>query len=183
MHPTRGSIQIDSQPFRVLLFRRRPPLPPDFARVCHTTVATIGLRAAAARVCCDVGGPRIDECHGEGPSTALLLTIFGGAQLSTSTPVSPLRRDVGARPGAARQDGAAVRAHSQEEGALRLVVLAAEVGGRWSQETVTVLLLRCLVRRVTIVVSWLHRWARLLACSTAHSCALFAGTVITRELS
>ena len=60
--------------------------------------------------------------------------------------VSPVRHDGTARPGAAECDGVALtQARRQKErtypelvgegGRARLVVFAAEVGGRWSEET------------------------------------------------
>ena len=75
------------------------------------------------------------------------LTLWHGAQLAIDTTlVSPLRRDGSARFRAADQDGAVLmearrrkeRTYpelSGEGGRARLVVLAAEVGGRWSDET------------------------------------------------
>ena len=75
------------------------------------------------------------------------LTLWHGAQLVIDTTlVSPLRHDGSARFRAADQDGAVLmearrrkeRTYpklSGEGGRARLVVLAAEVGGRWSDET------------------------------------------------
>ena len=75
------------------------------------------------------------------------LTIFDGAQLAVDTTmVSPLQRDGTARRRAADHDGAALEDArrrkertrpelSGERGRGRLVVLGAEVGGRWSGET------------------------------------------------
>ena len=75
------------------------------------------------------------------------LTLWHGAQLAIDTTlVSPLRRDGSARFRVANQDGAVLmearrrkeRTYpelSGEGGRARLVVLAAEVGGRWSEET------------------------------------------------
>ena len=74
-------------------------------------------------------------------------SIFGGAQLAIDTTlVCPLSRDGTARRGAASRDGISLTAARQrkertypelsgEGGRARLVVLAAEVGGRWSVET------------------------------------------------
>ena len=75
------------------------------------------------------------------------LTLWRGAQLAIDTTlVSPLRRDGTTRARAANHDGAALEDArrrkeatypelSGEGGRARLVVLAAEVGGRWSAET------------------------------------------------
>ena len=73
--------------------------------------------------------------------------LFGGVQLAIDTTlVSPLHADDSARPGAAQNDGVALRVarrpkerrHPELSGhnnRCRLVVLAVEVGGRWSDET------------------------------------------------
>ena len=75
------------------------------------------------------------------------LTLFRGAQLAIdATMVSPLHRDGSARRRAAAVDGAALEAARRRKertypelagdgGRARLVVLAAEVGGRWSTQT------------------------------------------------
>ena len=75
------------------------------------------------------------------------LTLFRGAQLAIDTTmVSPLHRDGSARRRAAAVDGAALEAARRRKertypelagdgGRGRLVVLAAEVGGRWSTQT------------------------------------------------
>ena len=77
------------------------------------------------------------------------LALFGGVQLAIDTTlVSPLHADGSARPGAARNDGVALRVArrrkerrypelSGHNNRCRLVVLAGEVGGRWSDETRT----------------------------------------------
>ena len=75
------------------------------------------------------------------------LTLWRGAQLAVDTTmVSPLRRDGSPKPRAANHDGAALEVARRkkentfpelagEGGRARLVVLAAEVGGRWNAET------------------------------------------------
>ena len=75
------------------------------------------------------------------------LTLWQGAQLAIDTTlVSPLRRDGSPRRGAARRAGVALEEARRrkettypqlvgEGGRARLVVLAAETGGRWSDET------------------------------------------------
>ena len=75
------------------------------------------------------------------------LPLFGGAQLAIDTTlVSAVRQDGTPRPGATVRDGVALRdARRRKErvypeltgvgGGARLVVIAGEVGGRWSSET------------------------------------------------
>ena len=75
------------------------------------------------------------------------LPLFGGAQLAIDTTlVSPVRQDGTPRRGAASRAGTAPAEARQEKartcpeldvqgGRARLVVLAGEVGGRWSSET------------------------------------------------
>ena len=75
------------------------------------------------------------------------LPLFDGAQLAVDTTlVSPLHCDGSARPGAPSSDGVAFSAARQRKERAypelvgphrraRLVVLAGEVGGRWSEET------------------------------------------------
>ena len=77
------------------------------------------------------------------------LPLFGGVQLAVdATLVSPLHCDGTARPGSARVDGAALAVARRRkecthpelvgrQARARLVVLAGEVGGRWSVETST----------------------------------------------
>ena len=74
------------------------------------------------------------------------LPLFHGAQLAIDTTlVSPVSRDGLPHPRCVRVDGAALTAARRKErtypeltgqfGRARLVVLAGEVGGRWSEET------------------------------------------------
>ena len=115
------------------------------------------------------------------------LPLFGGAQLAIDTTfVSPVRADGEPRGQCARQDGAALaeahrlkhRTHpefSGSQGRARLVVLAAEVGGRWSGEARSFVRLlarakaRCLHRvlRGRARQVWRYRWSALLSCATA----------------
>ena len=102
-----------------------------------------------------------------------------GAQLAVDTTlVSVLRRDGSPRPRCANEDGAAVAAARRRKeltypeltsrnGRTRLVVLACEVGGRWSEEAQD--FVRSLARakargespylRVRARQAWLLRWA------------------------
>ena len=118
------------------------------------------------------------------------LTLWQGAQLAIDTTlVSPLRGDGSARPRAADHHGAALEAarrkkettHSEvalgAEGRARLVVLAAEVGGRWSNETSQFLCGLAKARAETVPMilqgrakaAWLRRWSSLLACSAVRA--------------
>ena len=121
------------------------------------------------------------------------LPLFHGAQLAIDTTlVSPLSRNGAAKRQCAGTDGAAmVQARQRKErtypvlaqvhGRARLVVLACEVGGRWSGELLRFLYLvaeakvrgeleefRDLVNR-----AWMTRWSSLLACTAARALALF----------
>ena len=116
--------------------------------------------------------------------------LHGGAQLAIDTTmVSPLHRDGRARRGAVAHDGAALRQArtrrtypelAGEGGRARLVVLAAEVGGRWSEETAEFLssLSWAKVRELPEDLqrdgrkSWLRRWKKLLGCTAAKAFAM-----------
>ena len=120
------------------------------------------------------------------------VALHGGAQLAIDTTmVSPLHRDGSVRRGAAAHDGAALRqARTRKErtypelagegGRAGLVVLAAEVGGRWSEETVEFLssLAWAKVRELPEDLqrdgrrSWLRRWKKLLGCTAAKAFAM-----------
>ena len=111
------------------------------------------------------------------------LPLFGGVQLAIDTTmVSPLHRDGRARRGTAQQNGKALeearrrkeRTYPElagEGGRAGLIVLGAEVGGRWSEETVEFLssLAWAKVRELPEELhrAWLRRWQRLLACTAA----------------
>ena len=117
------------------------------------------------------------------------LTLWHGAQLAINTTlVSPLRRDGTARRRAANHDGAALEEARQRKertylelsgdgGRARLVVLAAEVGGRWSRETAEFLCALAKARAQSeplllqgrAQAAWLRRWSAMLACSAARS--------------
>ena len=123
------------------------------------------------------------------------LPLFNGAQLAIDTTlVSPIRGDGQPRPGCAAH---AVR-HWQwpgenkrrtypelsgQHGRARLVVLAAEVGGRWSAESRGFInqLAKGKARSVPRILSgrarqaWQHRWSSMLACAAARAFALCIG--------
>ena len=120
------------------------------------------------------------------------LTSWHGAQLAVDTTmVSPVRRDGTARPGAAERDGVALtQARRQKErtypelvgegGRARLVVLVAEVGGRWSEEIAQFLCSLAKARSESsrfllqnrVKAAYIRRWSGILACAAARSLAL-----------
>ena len=69
---------------------------------------------------------------------------------------------------------------SGEGGRARLVVLAAEVGGRWNEETATFLsalakakaLESPLMLQGRVQAAYIRRWSAVLACSAAHALSL-----------
>ena len=118
------------------------------------------------------------------------LTLWHGAQLSIDTTlVSPLHGT--ARRTAADCNGAALKQArrlkettspelSGEGGRARLVVLAAEVGRRWSEEMAQFLRAPAkphartapLILQNRVKAAWLRRWSNVLACSAARAFAL-----------
>ena len=114
------------------------------------------------------------------------LPLHGGAQ--DTAMVSPLHRDGSARQGAVAHDGAALRqAHTRkvrtcpevagEGGKARLVVLAAEVGGRWLEETEEFLSSLTWAKVAEDLQrdgrrSWLRRRKELLGCTAAKAFAM-----------
>ena len=108
------------------------------------------------------------------------LPLWGGAQLAVdATLVCPLGRDGTAHPRTADEDGAWLReARRRKETTYpelldarrcRLVVMALEVGGRWSQEALQFvrLLADCKARsapellRASVKAAWIQRWTGL----------------------
>ena len=115
-------------------------------------------------------------------------TLWQAAQLAIDgTMVSPVRSDGTARP---REDGAALKESRRrmertyperagDGGRARLVVLGAEVDGKWSAETAQLLsaLAKARAREVPLVLqaraetAWRKRWSNILACSAARAFA------------
>ena len=156
------------------------------------------LESAAARICREAGG-RVttnvfvrdldvavpNALDGRCLEVADGLPLFGGAQLAVDTTlVSPLHAD-GSRH-AADSDGAvlATARRRQErtypelvgpESSARLVVLAMETGGRWSDEAMAFvrLLARAKVRseprilKKRVEQAWRLRWLSMLGCAAA----------------
>ena len=156
------------------------------------------LEVAAAQVCREAGARVSTNLHVRDMDLAVFnnlddrrlevvavgLTLWQGAQLAIDTTlVSPLRRDGSARPRAADHDGAELEeARRRKErtypelsgdgGRARLVVLAAEVGGRWSVETAQFLVSLAKAKadaadvlRGRVQQAHIRRWSALLACS------------------
>ena len=120
------------------------------------------------------------------------LPLFHGAQIAVDTTlVSPLRRDGTPHSRCAREDGAALRQARQRKervypelsgahGRARLVVLASEVGGRWSAEAQA--FLRQFTRaksrqepptlRASAKLAWIWKWSMILACASDRAFAL-----------
>ena len=122
------------------------------------------------------------------------LVIYGATRLGEAlccdaTLVSPLRTDGRPHPGAADRDGVALMVARRRKaarypeltrpGPQRLVVLAAEVGGRWAAEASD--LVRTLVRlrshrapavlRRSAAAGWSRRWWELLGCALQRALA------------
>ena len=122
------------------------------------------------------------------------LSLFGGVQLAIdATLVSALHGDGTARAGSATRQGAALvvarrrkeRTYQELAGA-RLVVLAGEVGGRWSAETASFLtaLAQHKAQRApellkgSVEAAWKRGWAALLSCAAAKA---FAASLLGRR--
>ena len=133
--------------------------------------------------------PRIDGRPSQGFGCRSGVRAAPRAQFAIDTTmVSPLHRDGMARR-AADNNGAALEDELVgERGRARLVVLGAEVGGRWSGETAGFLsalsqakaesapeIVREEVRR-----AWLRRWRNLLSCTAARA---FATSFLERRTS
>ena len=116
----------------------------------------------------------------------IIAILWQDAVAVDTTFVSPLHCDGSVRSGAARIDGAALTGARREKertcpefvgphARVRLVVLAGEVGGRWTKETQ--IFLRHLARakarseprilRGRVEQVWRLRWPSILACSAA----------------
>ena len=95
-----------------------------------------------------------------------------------------------AREGAANRNGVAIRsAHRRKErtypelagagGRARLVILAGEVGGRWSPETAHFLRALAVAKardvpsilQASVEVAWFRRWSNILSCAAARAFA------------
>ena len=126
------------------------------------------------------------------------LPVYGGAQLAVDTTlVSALHCDGSARRGAAARDGVALaEARRRKERTYpelvqpgrraRLVVVAGEVGGRWSEEAISFIrhLAKARARGEPTILrrraeqAWRLRWCSLLACAGARA---FAASLLERR--
>ena len=163
------------------------------------------VESAGARICREAGGRvavnvmvRDMDIAAPDPRDGRRLEIevdglpsFGGAQFAVDTTlVSALHCDGSATAGARDNDGAAlVRARRRKErtypelvgrrARARLVVLAGEVAGRWSEETRAFirLLARARTRNETTLMrrraeqAWRMRWWAILSCAAARAFA------------
>ena len=169
------------------------------------------VESAAARVCREAGARvttnvmlrDLDLFLPQGPDGRRLevvadgLPMFDGAQLAVDTTLaSPLHCDGSARPGAPSTNGVALsaarrrkeRAYPEPVGPhrrARLVVLAGEVGGRWSEETRSFIsqLAKAKSRAEPFVLrrrveqAWRLRWGAMLSCAAAR---VFASSLLER---
>ena len=130
---------------------------------------------------------------------AELLPMFGGGQLALDTTlVSALHCDGSARPHAANVDGVALTASRRRKeltypelveprSRARLVVLAGEVGGRWSAETTSFLRLLAEARarsetpltRRRVEQAWRIRWGCMLVCAAGRA---FAASLLDQRV-
>ena len=128
------------------------------------------------------------------------LPLFGSVQLAVDTTlVSPLQCDGTPHRGADNVDGAVLAAARRRKESTypelvgpharaRLVVLASEIGGRWSAETRTFvgLLAKAKAREVPVVLrkrvewAWWRLWGSSLACASARA---FAASLLALRLS
>ena len=169
-----------------VLGKRGFPLECAAAQVCREAGARVStnipVREMDLAAHHNLGGRRL-EVVADG------LTLWHGAQLVIDTTlVSPLRRDGSARFRAADQDGAVLMEArrrkertfpelSGEGGRARLVVLAAEVGGRWSDETAKFLAALAKAKAQAspsilqnrVKAAYLRGWSAVLACSAARA--------------
>ena len=172
-----------------VLARRAGPLERAAARICREAGARVATNVSLRDLNLDLpaaDGRRIEV-------VANNLPIWQGAQIAVDTTiVSPLKRDGEPRPQADREPGLALRqavdrklrAYPELRCARRckLVVFGVELGGRFSQSTLT--FLRLLARaRARQRAPWcaaaarqamVHRWTTLaaLAALRAHACTL-----------
>ena len=180
---------------RAVLGRRGFAVESAGTRICREAGARVSTNVFVRDL--DLAAPNLHDARrleiiAEG------LPLFGGAQLAIDTTlVSAHHCDGSARRGGATTDGAAlVVARRRKEttypelvgprSGAKLVVLAIEVGGRWSQETATFLRLlaaakgrnACPLLRKRVEQAWRLCWAGMLACSASRA---FAGSLLEQR--
>ena len=180
-----------------MLGRRGFALESAGARICREAGARVSTNVYVRDL--DLPAPNVHDARrleiiAEG------LPIFGRAQLAIDTTlVAAHHCDGTARPGTATRDGAAmVTARRRKEATYpelvgprsraKLVVLALEVGGRWSTETATFLTLLAAARarsesalmRRRVEQAWRMRWAGILGCAAARA---FASSLLEQRPS
>ena len=137
----------------------------------------------------DLAAPNAHDCR-RLEVVADGLPLFGGVQLAVGTTlVSPVRGGGQPQRGASDRDGVALKRARRKEtmrpelvrpvSRARLVVLALEVGGRWSQEAWTSVLLLAQARarseppltRRRMEQAWRLRWYSVISCAAARAFA------------
>ena len=181
-----------------LLARRAKPLEHAWVRIAREAVGPEGqvvpqqwlARTSARDV--DPADPR-----------RLDLVVYGATPLGEAlccdvTLVSPLTREGRPQPSAATRDGAAITVAERRKriaypellrpGPQRLCVLACEVGGRWSAESLRLVtqLVRLRAQRAPAGLrpaarqGWLRRWGILERGSAKHTCCHAARSAVRR---
>lgn len=154
------------------------------ARICREAGARVKVNTKLRdmNVSVSAGDEREIEVMASG------LPLFGGAQLAIDITLrSVLTADGDAHAGAASEDGAILVGARREKEAkyaellagrrCRLVVMALETGGRWSEEAWEFLCLLARARardaparlRGAAALGWARRWSRMLAVSCANA--------------
>ena len=175
-----------------VLVRRACPFERAAARVCYEAGARVATNVALRDL--NLGVPVSDGRRLE--VVANCLPAFGGIQVAVDvTLVSPLRRDGSSRPRADSEPGLALREATERkrratypefQGArrCRLIVFAAEVGGRWGEAEAFLQKLACgralaspAEQRGAVAAAYARRWGQMLAIAAqtaSASCPLTA---------
>ena len=169
--------------------RRATPIERVIARICREAGARVKFNALLRDMNVRVASSDARRIE----VLAQDLPCFGGSQLAVDVTLrSPLTRSGEAQPGAAEEDGAILlQARVDKEnkypellnGRCRLVVVALETGGRWSNEAVDFSwqLAQAKAREVPsfmthqMALVWERRWTRMLSTVCAVS---FAGSLV-----
>ena len=168
------------------LKKRATPIERMVARIFREAGARVRFNALLQDM--NVGVPSADQRRIE--VLAQDLPCFGGAQLVVDVTLrSPLRSTGEPHPNAADVNGAVLQQARRDKettfpelvrsGRCRLVVHAMETGGRWSEETVSVIHQLAIARAREVpsymshqvALAWERRWTRMLATTCAISFA------------